>query len=68
MQKSTFPNGGFVLHRYTNPGYFKGRISAWFDSNGTPLEAEILHNERSRPVKKGGPIWQDLVILGRIWR
>jgi hypothetical protein len=60
----TFPAGGFVCHRIT--GAFRGVVSAWFDADGNPLDAEQRTPDgRYRPVKKGGPIWQRLAVIGR---
>lgn len=58
MTVSRFTRGGYVIHRIT--GAFKGKMSAWFDRNGQLLDAEqiIRPFESSRPVKRGGPMWQ----------
>lgn len=70
MQLSRFSNGGFVLHKIT--GNFVGRISAWFDVNGKPIDAEQItskfgHN-RTRPVNRDGSIWQYLETLGNLYK
>jgi hypothetical protein len=43
MNKATFPNGGFVLHKvatfnFENNG--RATMSIWFDADGTLLDAE----------------------------
>ena len=57
---------GFVMHKLT--GYWKGRVSAWFDQNGVLLDAEHIPNIygfTSRPVKRGGPMWK--AIESKAW-
>jgi hypothetical protein len=68
MQFGRFINGGFYLHKIT--GNFKGRVSAWFDRDGKPLDAEQIPVPfgSSRPVKKGGPIWRKIEQLGQRYR
>ena len=64
IQKADFPDGGFVLHRI--PATNTGRVSAWYDREGRPLDAEQVDDRgRSRPVKKGGPAWQIVEQYGR---
>jgi hypothetical protein len=69
FSKSTFSTGGFVVHGIT--GAFSGRVSAWFDANGNPLDAEqiIQRNGRpiSRPVRRDGPMWDRLRRHGSIY-
>jgi len=65
MRVSRFETGGFVIHAIT--GSFTGRVSAWFDALGNPIDAEQLIGNRSRPVRVGGPIWNRLRTLGAVW-
>jgi hypothetical protein len=70
MQYASFSNGtqGFVLHKIT--GYWSGRCSAWYDANGTLLDAEQhagTWTEQTRPVKRGGPMWRELSRLGPVY-
>lgn len=67
MQKNTFPDGGFVLHKifsFTT----KGHHSAWYDKDGNLLDAEHIILLASRPVKRGGPVWRELDNLGKVWK
>ncbi len=71
MQVQRFPIGkGFVIHKIeTDLIKNASRISAWFDEEGKPLDAEIINFKfQSRPVKKGGPIWKRLESLGQAWK
>lgn len=64
-QLSVFPDGGYVVHKLT--GSFAGRCSAWFDASGRMLDAEQMTNPdslASRPVKRGGPIWREIELIG----
>jgi hypothetical protein len=65
MQFGRFTNGGYYLHKIT--GDWKGRCSAWFDRDGKLLDAaQILRPfGAERPVKRGGPMWQELQRIGR---
>lgn len=64
MQKISQQNG-FSLHKVR--GSFQGRVSGYFDSNGSLRDAEqITDNDQVRQVKRGGPIWRHLEMLGRI--
>ena len=69
IQHKTFdPSGGYVLHKVT--GYWSGRCSAWYDVDGNMLDAEqyIGHwIERTRPVKRNGPLWKALQVIGRAY-
>ena len=57
----------FVIHGIT--GNFKGRVSAWFEENGTVTDAEQFNSKNiARPVKRGGPIWQKLERIGQAWK
>lgn len=64
MQHMRFFNGGFVLHKIT--GNWKGNVSAWFDRDGKLLDAEqiLIPFSSSRPIKRDGPMWCELVRLG----
>lgn len=63
----SFPSGGFVIHRIT--GNFRGVVSAWFGADGVPIDAQQRTPDgRYRPVKKGGPIWNRLAIIGRRYK
>jgi len=64
MQLCRFTQGGFCLHKIT--GCFKGTVSAWFDKDGNPLDAEqiLVPFGSSRPVKRGGPMWRLICKLG----
>lgn len=66
MQKKTFHDGGFVLHKIT--GNFKGYASVWYDKDGNPLDAEIHNGTRmvSHNLKKGQPITNHFEVVGRI--
>ena len=68
MQFSRFTNGGFCLHKIT--GNFKGTVSAWFDKDGNPLDAEqiTIPFYSSRPVRKNGPMWQQIEMLGNRYK
>lgn len=71
IQHSTFPDGGFVLHKITFVSE-NGRFSAWFAKDGTVLDSEqittrgngIMAQTVSRPVKKDGPIWRMIRTVG----
>jgi len=63
IQLSRFPDGGFVIHKISVDGA-SGRFSAWFDATGKLLDAEQLIGNRSRPVKRNGPIWEILKTVG----
>ena len=68
-QVARFPDGGFVLHKIT--GNWKGNVSAWFDKNGRPLDAEQMSGgfgSPARRVKRGGPIWDRLESIGKVWK
>lgn len=41
MQKQTFSNGGFVLHRIPARNC-NGKLSAWFDAQGALLDIEAF--------------------------
>lgn len=70
IQVCRFPQGGFVLHKIT--GSFKGTVSAWFEPDGTMTSGEQLYwngtRSAARDVKQGGPIWNEIAPLGRIYK
>ena len=58
MEKKTFSNGGFVLHKC-----FGRHISAWYDESGILLDSEVFDKiGRSRKPSKQDK--QNLVDLG----
>jgi hypothetical protein len=67
-QIQKFTQGGFVLHKIT--GNFKGNVSAWYDRNGTPIDAIITSRPfgGSRQVKRGGPIWNQVKVMGNRYK
>jgi hypothetical protein len=57
-QRADFSNGGYVVHKIAPPGV-RCRASAWFDASGSLLDAELIdRRDRSRQVKRGGPVWR----------
>lgn len=66
MNKSTFPNGGFVLHKvatfnFENNG--RATMSVWYDADGTLLDAERRDNRPLSKLDKAkaerlGPVWK----------
>ena len=64
MQLCRFTQGGFCLHKIT--GDWKGTASAWFDKDGALLDSEQITEPfwSSRPVKRGGPMWQEIQRIG----
>ena len=65
IQIARFHDGGFVLHKVTSAPC-EGRCSAWFDAKGGMLDAEQFDSrDRARPVKRNGPVWQHLQIVGK---
>ncbi len=63
LQKATFPDGGFVLHKI--PFSDKNTISAWYDKKRKLIDAEFSPSERK--IKEGGPAWDKAADYGRIW-
>lgn len=65
IQKQTFPDGGFVLHK------IGGNTSAWYDSKGNLLDAEYRDARgNQRQVKRStatGSKWNYLSVLGKAW-
>ena len=68
IQHSTFPDGGFVLHKVTLPSC-DGRFSAWYDAKGTLIDAEGIYQRgflyTVRPVKRFAHCWQQLAVIGK---
>jgi len=64
VQRQEFHDGGYVLHKLT--GNFDGRASAWYDRNGVMLDAEVRRGGGTYPVRKNGPIWNELARAGRV--
>jgi hypothetical protein len=67
MQKSVFPDGGFVVHRIMGLAPSGARVSAWFTKDGAPIDAEIITLGRNLPVRRNGPMWRALEDMGRRW-
>ena len=67
MQFHRFHNGGFVIHKIPAP--CKGTISAWFNADGTIVDAEqiVRLGGATRFVKRHGPLWQHAGAVGRAW-
>lgn len=65
IQKQTFSNGGFVLHRI--PYGEGGKLSAWFDQNGNLLNVEyfLKSGKRYRATDNVKRIAQ---LTGQFWR
>lgn len=68
MQINTFINGGYVIHRL-NSVHSECRISAWFDADGSLIDAErITRNNKSLPVKHGSSLWVEIQHKGRLYK
>ena len=67
MKFSRYSTGGYALHRVT--GKWKGYCSAWFSKEGALLDAEqrTRFSDKTRPVKTGGPIWERLKVIGKLY-
>jgi hypothetical protein len=66
VQCHRFADGGFVLHKITDPK-LTGRLSAWFDASGQLIDCEALDRlHRARPVTKDGFAWSIAARAGRI--
>ena len=65
IQKCSFPDGGFVLHKIT--GDFSGHCSAWYKKDGSLIDIEVILNGRARSFKIGGVYWQECERVGRIY-
>lgn len=48
MQKHTFPNGGFVLHKLSV--IKNARVSAWYTAQGALIDAEYTIGQTTRPI------------------
>ena len=68
MKIGRFHSGGFYLHGVT--GYWVGTCSAWFNASGQLIDVEQILSPfgQSRPVKKDGPMWKQLVKLGNRYK
>jgi len=64
MKKTTFPDGGFVIHGIAH--LTQNRISAWFNAKGDPVDAQYMPSGRS--VIQRGSVWLSLQSMGRAWR
>lgn len=64
MKVSHFRTGGFVVHGMT--GYWRGRVSGWYNANGELVDAEQITAKGVRPVPHNGPMWQALAHKGRV--
>ena len=68
MQRQTFSTGGFVLHKVRVAGY-ASHFSAWFDSNGTLVDAEWIDSRgRSRQVPIGQGVAHELQRIGNLYK
>ena len=63
IQIKRFENtNGYVVHRI--PGYWSGRVSAWFNGSGELIDAEQYigghwkYAEVTRPIREGSPMWR----------
>ena len=66
IQLHRFSDGGFVLHRITDP-QMAGRMSAWYDAQGNVLDAEAYDKlNRAHPVKANSFAWGVAQKYGRI--
>lgn len=65
MKKKTFHDGSFVVHGISRLSAH--RISAWFDANGKPIDAEYMPAGR-QVSKKHRSVWLSLESIGREWR
>jgi len=68
MTFGRFTNGGFYLHKIT--GYWVGNCSAWFDREGSLIDAEQIPRPfgPSRPVKENGPMWRHIETIGQRYK
>lgn len=67
IQKSSFSDGGFVLHRITGLSKAGSRVSAWYDASAALVDAEIIGDGRNSSVTHDGPIWRRLQEIGAVW-
>lgn len=67
MIKTKFNNVGSVRHGIR--GLIQNhRISAWYDPQGSLIDAEAFHEQtrRGRYIKPGGPVWRALERIGGV--
>lgn len=66
MQGSTFPDGGFVVHKIMINGY---KYSCWYGPDGLPRDAERFgEGGATFPVpRRHTKIWKRLAGAGAAW-
>ena len=65
MQKATFENGGFALHKVFLPGSVC-KFSAWYDKQGELLDAEKIDGA-GRSFKPNAGQTNQLKRVGKVW-
>lgn len=65
MEKKTFTNGSFVIHGINH--LTRQRISAWFDAEGKPIDAEYMPSGRAVSQCHKN-VWKSLESVGKAWR
>ena len=65
MKVSHYKTGGFVAHGMT--GYWKGRVSGYFNADGVMVDAEQITAKGVRPIPYNGPMWNRLAEAGRVY-
>jgi hypothetical protein len=65
MQITRFDDGGFVVHKIDQHG--DNRVSAWFDADGYPIDAERIIGNRTYYVSRTGPTWDRCREVGRMF-
>jgi len=66
MKKMTYHDGSYVLHGIVGNSW-TGKISAWYEADGTLRDAERIQGTKVFPVKEGGPIWTRLENIGAVY-
>lgn len=67
IQKSTFTQGGFVLHKI--PAACAGwKISAWYSEDGGVTDVERIRISDRRSGRASSADWQKAACLGRVYR
>jgi len=66
MKKMTYHDGSYVLHGIVGNSW-TGKISAWYEADGTLRDAERIQGNKVFPVKEGGPIWTRLENIGAVY-
>jgi len=66
MKKMTYHDGSYVLHGIVGNSW-TGKISAWYEADGTLRDAERIQGNKVFPVKQGGPIWTRLENIGAVY-